>query len=103
MKRQRIARALTVLILAAALGFAVARQKGWGISGWNRLGATMSTFRPTLEPTPQDAVYAMLDAARDGDVKKYLASYTGAMETALRQSIAESSDVAFRKYLQDTN
>jgi hypothetical protein len=45
----------------------------------------------------------MLDAARDGDVKKYLAAYTGSMETALRQSIAESSDTAFRKYLQDSN
>jgi hypothetical protein len=50
---------------------------------------------------PQDVIYAMLDAARAGDVKAYLAHYTGAMEGALRQSISESSGTAFAKYLQD--
>src|SRR5260370_30242828 len=45
----------------------------------------------------------MLDAARNGDVKKYLGAYSGAMAASLRQSIAESSDAAFRQYLQDTN
>jgi hypothetical protein len=36
-------------------------------------------------------------------VKKYLAAYTGSMEAALRQTVAESSDAAFQKYLQDTS
>jgi hypothetical protein len=100
--RQRVAQVLTILILAAALGAAVARQNGWKMPAWNTIAGGMAGSRPA-QATPQDAIYAMLDAARDGDVKKYLAAYTGAMETALRQSIAESSEAAFRKYLQDTN
>lgn len=102
MNRQRIAQVLTILILATALGVAVARQNGWRIRAWETLTGSMSASR-RAEATPQDAIYAMLDAARDGDVNKYLAAYTGSMETALRQSIAESSNAAFRKYLQDTN
>ena len=102
MNRQRIAKVLTVLTLAAALGAAVARQNGWKIPTWS-LNRNLSAPQRPAEATPQDAIYAMLDGARDGDVKKYLAAYTGSMETALRQSISESSEAAFRKYLQDTN
>jgi len=101
--KPRIAQVLAILTLAVALGATAARQKGWKMPGWNELAWNASRLRPAAGATPQDAIYAMLDAARAGDVKKYLAAYTGAMETALRQSIAESSDTAFRKYLQDTN
>jgi hypothetical protein len=103
LNRQRIAQVLTILTLAAALSAAVARQNGWKMPAWSAVTGSLSAARRPAEATPQDAIYAMLDAARDGDVKKYLASYTGTMETALRQSIAESSEAAFRKYLQDTN
>ena len=103
MNRQRIAQVLTVLILAAALGATVVRQRGWKMPNWNTVTGNLSRSQQPAESTPQDAIYAMLAAARDGDVNKYLAAYTGSMETALRQSIAESSDAAFRKYLQDTN
>jgi len=90
--KQRIAQILTVLILAAVLGGTLAKKNGW-------------TFRTTrvVEATPEDAIYAMLDAARKGDVQKYLAAYSGPMQASLRQSITESSDSAFRQYLQDTN
>ncbi len=102
MNRPRAAQILTILTLAAALGATVARQNGWKLPDWRASAGSPSTARPA-EATPQDTIYAMLDAARDGDLKKYLAAYTGSMESALRQSIAESSDAAFRKYLQDTN
>ena len=92
MNKQRIAQILTVLILAAVLGGTLARKNGW----------TLRTT-PTIEATPEDAIYAMLDAARKGDVRKYLASYRGSMEASLRQSIAESSDSAFGQYLKETN
>ncbi len=103
MNRQRVAQLLTILTLAAALGATVARRNGWRMPAWSMPTGSMSASQRPAEATPQDAIYAMLDAARDGDVRKYLAAYTGSMETALRQSIAESSDAAFRKYLQDTN
>ncbi len=53
------------------------------------------------EATPQDAIYAMLDAARTGDVKKYMANYTGQMEQSLQRAKSDSAD--FAKYLRDSN
>src|SRR5260370_42606557 len=38
-----------------------------------------------------------------GDVKAYLASYTGQMESALKQSLAETTEAGFAKYLKDSN
>jgi hypothetical protein len=54
------------------------------------------------EATPEDAIYGMLDAARKGDVQKYLSAYSGPMQASLQQSIADSSNSNFRQYLQDT-
>src|SRR6266851_2752561 len=97
MNKQRIAQILTVLILGAVLGGTLVKKNGW----------TFRTTRAAMQPaqaTPEDAIYGMLDAARKGDVQKYLAAYSGgAMQTSLRQSIAESSNSAFSQYLQDTN
>lgn len=85
MKRDRIARVLTVAVLLIALGVVWARRSG-----------------PTSQ-NPQDTIYAMLSAARAGDVKRYLDSYTGQMEATLRQSLAETTEPAFAKYLRDSN
>ena len=95
MSKQRTAQAVTVAVLAMALGIGIARKTGW------RLPETKSAQEP------QDAIYAMLGFARAGDVKAYLASYTGPMQAALRQSIsestgAESTESAFAKYLKDS-
>jgi hypothetical protein len=83
------ARIVTIAILVCALGFVIARRG-------------RSTTTPFVkEVTPQDVIYAMLDAAREGNVNKYLASYAAPMESSLKQAIAESAD--FGKYLQDSN
>ena len=63
--------------------------------------ASVPRISKPAEATPQDAIYGMLDAARAGDVKRYLSSYAGQMEGALKQAAAESSD--FGKYLKDSN
>ena len=96
MNKQRVAQILAVLILAAVLGGTLAKKNGW------TLRTTRAAMQP-VEATPEDAIYGMLDSARKGDVQKYLAAYSGAMQASLRQSIADSSDSAFRQYLQDTN
>jgi hypothetical protein len=61
MTRDRKARLLTIAALGLALAIAVCR---------NQLFRS-STGRPPS--TPQDAIYAMLDASRAGDVRAYLA------------------------------
>ena len=37
-----------------------------------KVGDIVQSPSPKAEPSPQDAIYAMLDAARVGDVKAYL-------------------------------
>jgi hypothetical protein len=58
---------------------------------------------PTAAASPQDAVYAMLDAARVGDTKAYVAQYTGQMESSLRQTLKEKGETGFKAYLQTSN
>jgi hypothetical protein len=89
---RRKARILTIVVLACVIGAVVVKRMRPYIAA-----------RPAVnqETAPQDAIYAMLDAAREGDVGRYIASYTGQMETSLRQAIAESPD--FSKYLKDSN
>ena len=96
MNRQRIAQILTVVILVGVLGAILAKKRGWT---WRNI----FTLSQPAEQTPEDSVYSMLDAARSGDVKKYLAAYSGSMATALKQTIADSSEAGFRQYLEDTN
>jgi hypothetical protein len=90
MTKQRTATILTVTVLALALGIGLGRTTGWHVP------------KP-VRPEPQDTVYAMLDAARSGDVTRYLANYSGAMEAALEQSLAESGQAAFANYLVQSN
>jgi len=82
MNRKRLAQIATIATLSAAIGVAI----------WTR-----SEQKPA---TPQDAVYAMLDAARNGDVPKYLACYTGEIAKSLDRARADSPD--FSKYLRDS-
>ncbi|HLK63421.1 MAG TPA: hypothetical protein VKU19_08275 [Bryobacteraceae bacterium] len=93
MTRERKTHLVTVAVLLVALGVGVAQKNGW------RFG------RPAATPsaTPQEAIYAMLDAARSGNVAGYLARYTGEMLASLEASIRESTEPAFSQYLRDSN
>lgn len=90
MNRQTLARIVTVAILLAVLGWVVARKTDF-----------RAKFAAQPQATPQDAVYAMLDAARNGDVSTYLASYTDEMALALDRARKDSPD--FAKYLRESN
>jgi hypothetical protein len=82
--------AITLAVLALVVGGIAFRQQ-------------LFKARGTPEVQPQDAIYAMLDAARAGDVKGYLASYTGGMAASLEQSVKESGEAGFARYLRDSN
>jgi hypothetical protein len=90
----------TAIVLAGAFAIAAAQKYGWKPP---RLTDLVSSPAPKAAPTPQDAIYAMLDAARDGDVKAYLGAYTGQMEASLRQTLAESNPERFAQYLRQSN
>ncbi|MGH9658234.1 MAG: hypothetical protein ACRD96_06800 [Bryobacteraceae bacterium] len=98
MSRERKTQIATLAALAAAFGIVLAQRTGWKLPA-------VEAPRPAVksDPSPQDAIYAMLDAARSGDVKAYLASYTGQMETSLKQSLAETTEAGLVRYLKESN
>ena len=102
MTKERKAQIVTIAVLAAAFGVVLAQKTGWKLSDV-KVGDIVQSPAPKAEPSPQDAIYAMLDAARVGDVKAYLTSYTGQMDAALKQSLAETTEAGFAKYLKDSN
>jgi len=81
-RRQRFAQVVTIGLLAGLVGVVLLK-------------------RERKYPTPQEAIYAMLAAARAGNVEQYLAHYTGQMEQALKRARSDSPD--FSKYLRDSN
>ncbi|MBV9083169.1 MAG: hypothetical protein JOZ62_10860 [Acidobacteriaceae bacterium] len=89
MTRERFAKFTTIALMLGAVVFFLARRSG---------------ARPEQQQqpkrTPQDTIYAMLDAARSGDIRTYLAQYTGQMQGSLRQIEAEKGPAAFRDYLR---
>jgi len=93
MTKARKTHLLTVAALILALGIALGQKEGW--RWWQ--GA------PKEPPTPQDTIYAMLDAARAGNVAAYLACYSGALQASLQQSARESTEAGFARYLRDSN
>jgi len=102
MTKERKTQIVTIAVLTAAFGVVLAQKTGWKISDV-KVGDIVQSPAPKAEPSPQDAIYAMLDAARIGDVKAYLTSYTGQMDAALKQSLAETTEAGFAKYLKDSN
>ncbi|MEZ5355133.1 MAG: hypothetical protein R2762_21070 [Bryobacteraceae bacterium] len=102
MTRQQKARTLTIALMIAVGAFVAAKQSGWTPST-GKVADLLPAAQPKQDPTPQDAIYAMLDAAREGNVPRYLSHYTGQMEASLRQAVAEQGESAFGKYLAETN
>ena len=94
MSRERLRQVVTVAVLAAAGTLALGTK-----SRWRRTTPPAAT----AQAAPQDPIYAMLDAARQGDVAAYLACYAGSMRTALDASVRESGNQAFARYLRDSN
>jgi hypothetical protein len=103
MNADKKAKIVTVIVLAGALLVVLGQKYGWKMPTVKVSDLAPKPAAPKADPTPQDAIYAMLDAARLGDVKTYLAAYTGQMESALKQSVAETTESGFAKYLKDQN
>ncbi len=97
MTRQRKAQILTLILMAGAVGFILFKNSN------KQVADLIPSTAPKPDPTPQDAIYAMLDAAREGRPGEYLAAFTGQMESALKQSIAEQGETAFTRYLKESN
>ena len=88
MNKDHIAKGITIALMLGAVAFFVARRSG---------------TRAQSKRTPQDTIYAMLDAARAGDPSTYLSLYTGRMQASLRQVELEKGTRAFTEYLRSSS
>jgi hypothetical protein len=92
MSHGRKTQILTVALLAMAFAIAVGRKQ-----------EARFFAAPQSQPAVQDVIYTMLDASRAGDVRGYLASYAGQMRSSLEQSVRETGEERFGRYLKESN
>jgi hypothetical protein len=91
MTREYTAKLLTVLLLAGLATFVWIRRSAVSASGQNAANG------------PVETVYAMLDAARRGDVEAYLSHYSAPLEVSLRRTASEKGYAGFKDYLVRSN
>jgi hypothetical protein len=101
MTKQGKARVLTGALMAGAVGAILIRNSGWRPDSAGTF--IPSIVQPKPDPTPQDTIYAMFDAAREGDIRGYVGHYTGQMLASLQQTVTEQGESNFGKYLKESN
>jgi hypothetical protein len=89
----------TVSFIAALLVLVILRNNGWRLPWPSWASGSISS----ASTAPDDAIYAMLDAARAGDTRAYLASFSGALHEQLLQVVKEQSEASFAAYLRSQN
>jgi len=92
---------LTVLILAALAVVAVGRRQGWTLD--NVSASSLAARLRPAEAKPEQTIYALLDAARDGDPDAFLNQYSGKLRDQLQETVREQGRDAFIAYLKKTN
>lgn len=104
MSKDTKAQAVTIALIATALVVIAWNQGGFEVfSRGTDYGTGFLGIGRSKDVEPRDVIYAMLDAARDGDVEEYLGCYTDQLERTLRQSHEEMGGVRFADYLRERN
>lgn len=87
--KKRLPAIVTILLIAGALVFLTQRER---LSGWK--------WETKTAATPQDVVWRMSDATRDGDVQAYLDCFSGALKQNLQKTAAGMGEAQFSQYLK---
>lgn len=87
-----------VVFVVALLALMTVRNPRWRLPSHSWFADKSAT-----SSTPQDAIYDMLDAARAGDTRAYLACFSGEMQAELLEVIEENSEPKFAAYLKSQN
>lgn len=101
MKKEVQAKILTAVLVAGVAAFVIAQRTGWDPA--ESAGRSLLSSKPRKEAEPRETIYAMLDAARDGEVEAYLDCYIGDTARRLAQSRDEMTAEAFGEYLRNRN
>src|SRR5262245_4057978 len=89
--KNRLPAIVTVLLIAGALVFFIARQR-------------LKTAEPSFNAaSPESVIWRMSDAARVGDVQAYLNCFDGELRRNLEKTVAEMGERKFGDYLKRLN
>jgi hypothetical protein len=88
---------MTGVFVLALLAMVVVRSGNVEWSSW------FSRSFSAKSESPEESVYAMLDAARAGDTKTYLDFFSSPVRDQLQQVIKENSEPKFSEYLKAQN
>jgi hypothetical protein len=88
---------LTVAVLLGVLAVALLRSNHWRLpSSWNE-GWRAITATKRASAQPEEGIYAMFDAAREGNTQAYLDCFSGPLREQLASTAKE--DGKFKEYL----
>ena len=89
--KKRLPAIVTLLLIGSALVVLTQRQR---FSGWQSQRETA---------TPEDIVWRMSDATREGDVQAYLDCFSGALKQNLQRTADDMGESQFGQYLKSLN
>ena len=90
--KKRLVAIATLILLVGAFAWLVARERRAG----------MATDEPTASD-PEEVIWRMSDAAREGNTLAYLDCFSGDLRRALQHSAAEMGEARFSEYLRRLN
>jgi len=90
--KQQLPKIATVLLIAGALVLLTQRER-WSGMKWAEQSAA----------TPEDVLWRMSDAAREGNVPAYLDCFSGSLRQHLQKTMAEMGEAQFSEYLKKLN
>jgi len=88
--KHRLPAIVTSVLLAGTLGLLSQRE---GLIG----------FRQSEKAEPDEVIWRMTDAAREGNSKAYLDCFTGDLEQVLRRTATEMGEANFSEHLKQLN
>jgi hypothetical protein len=90
--KSRLSLLVTIVLIACALGVLAERER-------------LALFRTNEDgrPGPEEVIWRMTDAAREGNAQAYLACFTGNLEQLLRRAASEMGEAKYREHLKDLN
>jgi hypothetical protein len=93
----------TVSFVLTLLVLVVLRTNQRALPTWLNPSWLSERFSSKPAASPEDSIYAMLDAARAGDTKAYLDFFASPMRDQLLQVVKENSEPKFADYLKSQN
>ena len=86
---------ITVLLIAGAFLLLTQRERLAGMKWAGKFAATSAT--------PEDVIWRMSDAAREGNVQAYLDCFSGVLRQNLNKTATEMGQAQFSQYLKKLN